>query len=434
MNIEKNQKTFNYLFYLFVTMGEEKLGRRLTNDEINNLRPLIQKKCETINKKDIVREIYNLEKSNREQEKGHLSSKEKKDLRKKITAITNCPVKYTSSSDVLVKAVSNSFANIHISDALKRNPNLKLKPQEIFKTKKRELRDSYITDHFHYKSPTYISDNMKRFVALGGALLFTTAFSTMVHLSKSSFPVQEETTITQVSEPEVLTPKDYLIDSIKQHDSSWIESNASLKHFKNVFANEFNNINNSELSSEYIQIRSVPHTFIYKLASKSGEEFYVTKGNSPGTTKDLLEQAGYTCQGVSNYNRDVKVISVITDSDNFIAACALIDGKYVPICADGSQFTNHKPSQQELSSGYSDIINSNSVANAELLADLCSTRAFDKVCDDNRNAYAECLLKYIKQRPDSQLAKDVNSAISKSKNPETKNNTYIETEAPEIDY
>ena len=138
---------------------------------------------------------------------------------------------------------------------------------------------------------------------------------------------------------------------------------------------------------------------------------------------------------MNDYNSDVDVVSVITDSGNFIAACASIDGKIVPICADGSQFTDYVPSQQELSSGYSNIINSNSVADAELLANLCSTGAFDKVCDDNRDAYAECLLEYIEEHPDSQLAQNVNSAIKESKNTETKTNTtHIEIEDDGRDY
>lgn len=291
MNVQRNPKTFNCLFTLFVNMGEERLGRHLTSEEINKLRPSIAKKCENIHKKDIVREIYNLEKSRREQEKGALSLKEKMDLRKKISTVTNCPVKYTSSSNDLVKAVSNSFANIHISDALKRNPSLKLKAPEILNAEKRKLKDSYINDKFHYNAPSYMSDNMKRCVALGGTFLVAAGIGAMVHFNTPQSPVQEETTITQISEPDVLTPKDYLMDCIKPDDSSWVEYNASLSHFKDVFTNEFNDMNNSELSSGYIQIRSVPHTFIYKLTSKNGNEFYVTKGNSPGTTKDLLEQA-----------------------------------------------------------------------------------------------------------------------------------------------
>ena len=68
MDVKKDKKTFDYLFGLFVRMGEEKLGRQLNAKEISQLRPVIAKKCENIDKKYIVREIYNLEKSRKEKE------------------------------------------------------------------------------------------------------------------------------------------------------------------------------------------------------------------------------------------------------------------------------------------------------------------------------------------------------------------------------
>ena len=435
MNVERNPKTFNCLFSLFVKMGEERLGRPLTAEEINKLRPSIAKKCETISKKDIVREIYNLEKSNREQKHGKLSLKEKMDLKKKIHAVTKCPVKYTSSSDDLVKAVSNSFANIHVYDALKRNPSLKLKAPEVLNAEKRKLKNSYINDKFHYKAPSSLSDKMKRFVALGGAVLIAAGIGTMVHFNNPQTPIQDETTISETSTQESLTPKDYLIDCITPDNEPWVEYNASLSHFKSVFTNEFNNMNNSELSSGYIQMRSVPHTFIYELTDNNGQHFYITKGNSPGTTEDLVQRAGYDCKRINDFDNDVDVISVVTDSGNFIAACAWIDGKMVPICADGSQFTDHAPSQQELNSGYSNIINANSVADAQLLANLCSTGAFRSVCNDNRDEYADCLLEYIGEHSDSQLAQEINSAIKEATHVQTNKNTKTaEIEDEELEF
>ncbi|MGN1298989.1 MAG: hypothetical protein ACI4UE_03295 [Candidatus Scatovivens sp.] len=408
MNIERNKKTFKYLFTLFVKMGERKLGRKLTPEEINQLEPIISKKCEKIDKKDIVREIYNLELSNNEKKYGHLGIRQKLELMNQIANRTHCSVKFTSSSDDLVNAVASKFSRIQLSDESKNNL-LTIRPPKVSKQEHLNLKNSYINDTFHYKAPLSVSDKMKRWVALG--LVGASAIGIMGHQiisNRPQSPSKEETTISQVSQPQILTAEDYLLKCVEP--SPLKNYNPSLNHFKNVFRNEFNKMNNSALSVG-LEIKSRPHTFIYKLTDKNGNEFYVTKGNSPGTTESLLKKAGYTCTGIDDYDNDVNVISIITDTGDFIAACAKVNGEIVPICADGTQFTNHAPTQQELNSGYSNIINDNSVNDSKLLADLYSTRAFYYAYNDNKEEYVDCLINYIEKHPDSYLAKEVNSAI-----------------------
>lgn len=427
MNVQRNPKTFNYLFTLFVKMGEERLGRRLTADEINKLRPSIAKKCENINKKDIVREIYNLEKSRREQEKGHLSLKEKMDLRKKISTATKCPVKYTSSSDDLVKAVSNSFANIHISDALKRNPNLKLKAPEILNAEKRKLKDSYINDQFHYKAPLSLSDKLKRWTALG--LVGATAIGIIGHevlFKDQNIPKPEETTITETTQPTFSTSKEYL--------ESQLDDTSLLTHFKEVLANEFNEKFDYDLSYDNFTVELKTHTFIYKLTNKAGNVFYITKGDSPAYVEKLLPQAGYTCQRVAA-NDDGSDLIKLSGNGVTIACAENENGDLVGIDGFGWDFTNHQPSQEELNSGYSNILNSDSNGPSQLLADICSTSAFDAVRYNDKTWYIESLLEYIENHPDSQLTQEVNSAIKESKNSQTKTNaTHIEIEDDGRDY
>ena len=414
MDIKKDKQTFNYLFGLFVRMGEEKLGRQLTANEINQLRPSIAKKCENIDKKYVVREIYNLEKSRKEKAKGALGIKEKINLRKKVSNYTQSRVKYTSSSKDLAKVVANHFSNIHVNDILKKHPYLKLKSPEFLNHKKQKLQDSYIKDTFHFKAPKNVSQTIKRLIALGGVGVIALGIGAAVHFKNVQNPEKEEITTESVlpkDSVEQLTPRDYLLDSIEPELPYLENYNPTLEHFKDVFTDEFNEMNNSTLSSGVITMKSRPHTFIYELTDNAGNKFYITKGNSPGTTENLLQKAGYTCKRIDDYNSDVDVISVIAN-DNFIAACAYIEGKVVPICADGTQFSNHAPSQQELNSGYSNIINNQSVADSQLLADLYSTGAFDRACDSDREGYVDCLLKYIEKHTNSKLAQKIISAIN----------------------
>ena len=115
MDINKNQKTFNYLFTLFIQLGEKELGRQLTNDELSKIRSSIEKKCNTISKKDIVKEIYNLELAKQEKINGHLGIKQKLSLANYVSDKTNTPIILPFSSKPITKEVSKRFANIDLA-------------------------------------------------------------------------------------------------------------------------------------------------------------------------------------------------------------------------------------------------------------------------------------------------------------------------------
>lgn len=406
-------------------MGEQQLKRKLTAEEIHKLKPSIAKKCENISKEDIVKEIYNLEKSRIEQQKGHMNFRDKLNLREEISCKTNQPIKYTSNSNDLAKVVANYFTDIHFKDIKKKHPNLNLEKPSMIE-KKRNLRNSYINDNFHYKAPLSLSDKLKRWTALG--LVGATAIGIIGHevlFKDQNINTPEETTITETTQPQISTPKEYL--------ESQLEDSTLLTHFKEVVANELNDKFNYNLSSNNFSITSKNHTFIYKLTNKAGEVFYITKGDSPAYVEKLLPQSGYTCERVAANNNGSKVITL--DGGEIYINCAENENSdIVAIDASGWKFTNHAPSEQEIKSGYSNILNSKSKEPAQLLADICSTGMFNAVCYSNKDNYIESLLEYIEKHPESKLSKEVNSAIKEAQTIESKtNNATIEIEDNEFE-
>lgn len=381
MNIEKNQNTFKYVLNLLIKHSESDLGRKLTNKELQTLIPVIAKKCEKLPKEDIVRKIFELERSHKE-EKQHrrLSVVEQYKLKEAIYSFTCCPVKLTSSSDELEKAV-NKLLNENIQ--------------------------------FDSRPPLSLPDKIKRWTALG--LVGATAVGIIGHevfFKDQNTNTAEETEIAEVTQPKFSTPEEYF--------ESQLEDTTLLTHFKEMVASEFNEKFDYNLSADNFTIELKTHTFIYKLTNEDGKVFYITKGDSPTYVEKFLPQAGYTCERVA---ANTEGSNVITLSGNGITiACAENENRdLVGIDAFGWDFTNHQPSQEELDSGYSNILNSNSEEHSQLLVDICSTGAFDAVRYNNESWYVKSLLKYLDKHPNSKWAQKVISVIEKHENSKATN-------------
>lgn len=329
MNVEKNPKTFNYLFTLFIEMGENELGRQLSNDELSKIKSSIINKCANISKKDIVKEIYKLELARNESQYGHLGIRERFALKKLVAAETNCPVKFTSSSDELARIVAAKFSRIELSDKYK---DTTLTSPKSINEKHSKLKNSYVKDTFHYTAPLNTKEKLKRLAILGIATL---SFASIVAGANNVRTIDDaENTSISTEESSTQETSD---TTVKLEDTV---DDDLLQDFKNRYAAEYNLAHGQHIIDSWdLKIRQISHTYLYKVKTldANGKETYkyMTKAN-PTETEAYLDSHGYEYETVSNFNNDIPVISAVnSEKTELYDAYAYIDGKCVSII-DGS--------------------------------------------------------------------------------------------------
>ncbi len=286
MELDVNRKTFNYMFGLFIRHGESNLGRKLTNPELQKLKVSLAQKCEKIPKKDIVREIYNLRLAELEKKNGHLNSLKRFKLKQEICKKTNSPMRFKSSRESfeLASTAAQKLTEFHSLDNWKRT--LKKPSME----EKRNLKNSYIKNHFHYKAPLSTSQKIARGVLVGTVALgliggaFAATNSGQTHEPRNPEP----TTIsaTQTTEP------------TKQTLDSTINSSLD-QDFRIRYAQEYNHAHNtSMLSADGIVVEPKHHSYLYVLHVKDENgnpvDVQVTHGSLPAETQRKIENKGYS--------------------------------------------------------------------------------------------------------------------------------------------
>ena len=400
MNVEKEKKTFDYLFGLFVMMGESQLGRQLNIEEITRLKLSIAKKCESISKKDIVKEIYNLEKSRREQEKGHLSIKDKFKLRETIAHKTNCPVKYTSTTDDLARVVANDFTRIHFEDFKRNHTNLNFK-NPAFIEKKRNLKNSYLNDNFHYKAPLSLSEQLIRYTALG--LVGISGVSIMapkILFNSQPTTLKEDSSISDTASTKTYTPQSYV--------ENQLETTNTLNHFKSVVAKEYNNYHfTEEIDSDEITVISNSHEFFFRVVN-SDYEYYIAPGDYPDEVEKILKTTYSTVEKLQNKNSNINIITVSDKNNTFLGGSAFFNNRYLPVITDGNYIMNN------LESFYRNPTTILSRENNEIVGSfitkLCASHCFDALLVDSYD-YATCMAAYIEQNPDNAYPREVMSVV-----------------------
>lgn len=320
MNVDRNPKAFNYLFKLFVEMGEQQLGRKLTSNQILELKQTIAQKCSDIPKSQIIKQIYDLELAKHEKKMGHLNALQRYKLRQHVGSKTNSPVKLSSPSTKLSEVVANKFARAELSEFISYDNRRTIKPpsKETIKT----LRDSYVTDTFRYKAPLGTKDILIRLgtLAAGATLAFT------LYTSVPKTPVN--------STPETTISENQTVEN--QNENTTLESTIKkdiLSDLKGRYVDEYNLENETSISTSGLQLKQIAHSYIYEVSAKdeNGNSVtkYVTHGSKPQETEDYLNSQGYSYRRIGN----VEVLSSYNEYEDKLYESCFEDayGVYHPI-------------------------------------------------------------------------------------------------------
>lgn len=422
MDVEKNKKTFQYLCSLFVEIGEKRLGRELSYKEVDQIMSTIAQKCKNIKKEDIVTQIYNLELAKLEKLKGPVSSKDKRNLRKHISKMTNSSFKthYKSSSDVLTKVVANEFTNIHMKDEFEEKPSLRLESKEEIQTHRKTLRASY-ANNFSYTAPKSLSDKIRKYIALGlvGAsaisiIGYEKLFKEQTTPSKEGFSsseISDKTEDSKIAEPhDFWEDLDIKIDTPENYIKTQLKYRTPIEQFKYVFIREYNQHHFMEgYNPEDITVLSESYDYFYKATSPSHDDFYILPGHSPELLESILEYADFKVEKVGDKDNSSEAITITDQEGNFVASCALIDGKYVPITSNGNDIVNNSETFYENPELY--LSSEDVECTKKSLVPLCETLCFDALLVDSHN-FEKCLSDYVAKNPNTAYSSEVRYVLT----------------------
>lgn len=398
MDIKKDKKTFNYLSGLFIEIGEKRLNRKLSLEEIKQIKAVIGKKCQNIQKKDIVKQIYNLELAKLEKRKGPTSFKEKQNLKKHVYQMTGSTVKtrYSSSSDALTQAVANEFTNIHMQHTFNQKPYLRSKPRQEIQEDKKTLRASY-ANTFSYTAPKSLADKIRISIALG--LVGASAVSIIGYeklFQNQPTTITGDLSISDSSKTKTYTPQTYV--------ESQLKTTTDLEHFKSVVAQEYNRYHfMEEVEPNEITVLSNSHDFFFRVTS-SDYEYYIAPGDSPEEVEKILKTVYSNVDKIQNENSNINIITVSDKNSNFLGGSAFFNNRYIPIITDGNNIMDNLENFYRSPSTILSRENNEQVAN--FITKLCASHCFDALLVDSYN-YAECMADFVTKNPDNAYSREV---------------------------